>query len=404
MNKKKKAIIVGGGPSGLMAAWTLAGQFEVHLFEKEKGVGQKFLLAGKGGMNLTNRLTGESLFEKYMPSGFLTPALKAFDSLKFRVWLSSIGIPTFEGSSGRIFPEKGITPARVLKQITSALESKGVVFHMKHRLNTFNSQMDFVFESPDGEVSFQTDYAVLALGGASWPSTGSDGRWMSMFVMHQIRTLEFQSSNCGINICWPDGVKKFHTGKPLKNVEISINQVISRGEALITDYGLEGNAVYPLIPEIRKAFSSNKKPVISIDFKPFNTIEQLIKKAGAGNLKPSSYLKVFNLNPMSLSVIKAFSDKNTYTDTGTFISSLKKLPVPVESLRPVEEAISVVGGLSTDEIDPDFSLKKFPQIYAIGEMIDWDAPTGGFLLQGSFSMGYFAAQAILGIEKLQPAF
>ncbi len=396
----ERVLVVGGGPAGMMAAWYLSEQMEVTLFEKEKMPGQKFLLAGKGGFNLTNKASRKDLISRYTPSGFLNEALSNFDGLMFREWLLSLGIPTYEGSSGRVFPEKGITPAHVLGKITGSLKARGVQFFLKHKLESFNNNMEFSFLSPQGKLTMKADYAVLALGGASWPSTGSDGKWTKLFRDKGISTIPFQPSNCGLNINWPDSVKQYHAGKPLKNIVLRVNDKVSRGEALITEYGLEGNAVYPLVPEIRTILSMNEVPVIRIDFKPVNTMEQLKGKADS-ILKTADYSTVFNLNSTSMALIKAYSDKESYTSPQRFSYLIKDLSIPVASLRPVEEAISTVGGLNIEELNPDFSLKKFPSVFCVGEMADWDAPTGGFLLQAGFSMGYYAAQAILKRKTIQ---
>lgn len=393
--KRKKALVIGGGPSGLMAAWMLADKFEVYLFDKEKMPGQKFLLAGKGGFNLTNKKTGKELSARYSPAGYLDEPLNAFDSKAFRQWLLDLGIPTFEGSSGRVFPEKGIKPAQVLAKITSSLKTKGVFFLMKHRLISFNQQMDFVFESSGAEITWKADVAILALGGASWPSTGSDGKWLDLMQKQGVNTIPFQPSNCGLNIAWPDTVTQFHTGKPLKNIAISANNAVSRGEALITEYGLEGNAVYPLIPEIRKTLSQGLLSHICIDFKPANTKAQLALKFAGKDALRFNYGDVLKLDTAAMALIKAYTSREAYMQPFDFISEIKSLKILVHSLRPVEEAISSVGGVPLNEMNPDFSLKKFPRIFAIGEMLDWDAPTGGFLLQACFSMAYYAGQKIL---------
>lgn len=394
--QRKQIVIIGGGPAGLMAADVLSPYHNVHVYDKEKGVGQKFLVAGKGGFNITNSLQGEELARKYTPEYYLKEALLDFDSAAVREWLMQMGIPTFAGTSGRIFPEKGLTPADILKKLKEKLVQQGVEFHLKHAFTGFDGDQGITFKSGRNKVVVQADYLIFALGGASWPVTGSSGEWSRIFDKAGFRTLPFQSSNCGIHIAWPENIISSHTGKPLKNITATVNGFLSKGEALITEYGLEGNAIYPLVPEIRKSLTLDNTVQIILDLKPFNTEEQLLQKVkGKTSTKTKNYAELFNLDSAQLALIKAFTTKETFLSPEFFAASLKQIKLPVESLRPVEEAISTIGGIDLDEMDIDFSFKKRPNFFAIGEMLDWDAPTGGFLMQGSFSMGHWVAKKIL---------
>lgn len=380
----------------MMAADVLSPFHEVHIYEKEKGIGQKFLVAGKGGFNITNGLKGNDLTKKYSPEYFLKEALLHFDSDAVREWLHQMGIPTFEGSSGRVFPEKGLTPADVLSKLKTKLVEQGVEFHLKHTFTGFDKDQNVIIKTGRKNITVNADYFIFALGGASWPVTGSTGEWKKVFDKNGILTKPFQSSNCGIHINWPESIKASHTGKPLKNIAVTINGIQNKGEVLITDYGLEGNAIYPVVPEIRKSLGANEAVNIILDLKPFNTEEQLLQKVqGKTSTKTKNYAEIFNLDSAQLALIKAFTTKETFLSPELFAASLKQISLPVKSLRPVEEAISTVGGIDLSEINSDFSFKKLPNCFAIGEMLDWDAPTGGFLLQGCFSMGYWVGKKIL---------
>jgi hypothetical protein len=390
----KKIIIIGGGPAGMMAAISLSKTHEVHLFEKGKTLGRKFLVAGKGGFNLSNSATEKNLFEKYSPQNFLEPILKKFDSAATVNWFKDLGIPTYVGSSGRIFPKKGIKPIDVLNALKNKMLEQKVQLHFDHEFINFDKeQIHFIHKSKKSCIPFET--CIFALGGASWSVTGSKGNWLTAFEKNGIQTIPFEASNCGI-VCTSyqkEFLEQFE-GFPLKNITVTCNNKTIKGEALISSYGLEGNAIYPISSEIRKNLHKNSSTTISIDLKPFNTIEELEQKITAST-KPKNYKYLFNLNKVQLAFIKNFSTKESYRNPTSFIELLKKLEIPISGLRPMEEAISTVGGIALEEINIDLSLKKIPNIYIAGEMFDWDTQTGGYLLQGCFAMGYHAAQNFL---------
>lgn len=390
---RKRVIIIGGGPSALIAANFLGNQCDVSIYEKEKNVGQKFLVAGKGGFNLTNSLTGIDLTDKYTPKEFLKNAILEFDSLKVRNWLNGLGIETFIGTSGRVFSKKTHKPIEVLEKIKQAILKKNVNIYTRHTFTGFDRNHIPVITYKDNIIKHSADYYIFALGGASWSITGSDGKWLDFFEAIGIKTKQFEPSNCGINITWPKNILDHHIGKPLKNIAVTVNDFKVRGEAVITRYGLEGNVIYPVVPKIRKSLKEGLTN-ICIDLKPNNSQTELIKKVGK-KFSSSNYGKALNLNSVELALLKSFTSKEEFLSADKFIATIKSLCLNVSSLRPIEEAISTVGGIDLSEINSDFSLKKLPNIFIIGEMADWDAPTGGYLLQGCFSMGAHAANSIL---------
>jgi uncharacterized flavoprotein (TIGR03862 family) len=395
MKEPGKIVIIGGGAAGLLAADLLSASCPVDLYEKGKTVGRKLLVAGKGGFNLTNAVAGADLTARYLPPGFLDAALAAFDTGATRDWLARLGIPTFVGTSGRVFPEKGIKPAQVLQKIKDKLSRQGVRFHYQHEFTGFDEEHKPIVRQGKKDLVLQADRYLFALGGASWPVTGANSRWPGAFASLGVHTVPFQASNCGAEVRWPAEFGVTYAGTPLKNIQLTAGHQQQKGEALVTDYGLEGNAVYPLGPALRQALAGGLPASIRIDFKPLNTHQQLLEKIRGGHLKPKNYLHAFNLTKVQLALIKAYTTREQYLDPALFIGTLKDLPLPIAALRPVEEAISTVGGIAVGELNPDFSLKAYPHLVVVGEMIDWDAPTGGFLLQGCFATAHYAARAIL---------
>ncbi|MGK0364860.1 MAG: putative flavoprotein (TIGR03862 family) [Saprospiraceae bacterium] len=392
--QRKKIIIIGGGASGLVAADFLSLKYEVHIFEKGKTVGRKFLVAGNGGFNLTNQATGAELLAYYSPTPILHAALQQFGTEDTRKYFADLGIPTFVGSSGRIFPEQGIKPVQVLQSMKKRLIKNGVSFHFKHEFIGFDEEMKPIIRNEEEAFTPLAEKYIFALGGASWSITGSDGTWLDLFSQHGINTVPFQASNCGVNVEWSADFKEKHAGKPLKNIAVKCRDKTVKGEALITKYGLEGNAIYPIIPEVRALLNQGKEAVIHFDFKTQNTESQLLEKVASKNISPKNYAFAFKLSKSQIALIKEFSTKEEYLSCPKFIANIKNLAVPIQSLRPIEEAISTVGGIDISEVNDDFSLNQFPHISVIGEMLDWDAPTGGFLLQGCFSSAVKSANSL----------
>ncbi|WP_052599158.1 TIGR03862 family flavoprotein [Aureispira sp. CCB-QB1] len=383
--QSKKVIIIGGGAAGLIAAEQLSATCDVHIYEKGKTIGRKFLVAGNGGFNLTNAAIEDDLYQKYTPHPVLQSALQSFDTQKMRAWLEKLGITTFIGSSGRVFPQKGVKPIQVLQKIKDKLLDNGVQIHCKHEFIGFNAHQLPILKHQSTTFSPQADAYIFALGGASWSVTGSNMKWLPFFEQLGISTQPFEASNCGLEVKWDAAFRDKYAGTPLKNIQVSLGSTSLKGEALITDYGLEGNAIYPIVPLIRTAFKSLQPPFLAIDFKPNNSHQNLLSKTKGKRLKTKNYAYEFNLNKAEFALLKAFTTKEEYLAPERFIEAIKHLKIPIEALRPIEEAISTIGGVSLNALNANYSLQKYPHIFVIGEMLDWDAPTGGFLLQGCFS-------------------
>jgi hypothetical protein len=385
-----KIAIIGGGPAALSAAYFLSSAYKVTVYEKEKNIGQKFLVAGKGGFNLTNNLSGNELVQKYKPKIFLKNAIDNFDSTKTRAWFSKLGIETFTGTSGRVFAEKKHKPIDVLDAIRDALIIKNIEILSNHEFIGFDDKSNPIISTKNQSMIAEADYFIFALGGASWPITGSDGNWTKVFNKLGVGTIPLEPSNCGINITWPKNILKFHIGKPIKNSTIQIGEKLFTGEAVLTKYGLEGNLIYSAVPKIRKLIKNNFT-TISLDFKPNNSENELLSKIKNNPPSTKLYKAKLNLNSTELALIKSFTKKEDFSNSAEFIKNIKHLKIPVNSLRPIDEAISTVGGIDIEELNLNFALRKYPKIFTIGEMVNWDAPTGGFLLQACFSMGKLVA-------------
>lgn len=389
----KSIAIIGAGPAGLMAGYQLLKKgHSVSFYDHKKAPGRKFLVAGHGGFNLTHS-NESSIFQDKYNHDYIRRAVADFTNDDTIQFLKEIGIPTFVGSSGKIFPEKGIKPIEVLSAWISALENMGGKFYFEYKLIDFceikpkNTISVELMESKSEEsIRAEYDSIILALGGASWKKTGSTAHWVDLFKSKAIDLAAFESSNAGMNVCnW----KKENNGIRLKNCSVRIGKLVKKGEVLFTEYGLEGAPIYALNDLIR-----NNQTNIYIDLKPMFESHRILAILQKKNWNRSKQLTELKLSKEIIQYLKATLSKEMFLDDEFMAKTIKNLPFEVESLRPIDEAISTVGGLAMHEINPTFELTKMPHCYCIGEMLDWDAPTGGYLLQACFSTGFVAAEAI----------
>lgn len=389
---KKSVSIIGGGPAALILAAILdCKKFKVTVYEKNKTLGRKFLVAGKGGFNLTHSEPIVELIARYTPTHFLEKALLDFDNDDFREWIDSIGIPTYIGSSKRVYPKSGIKPITVLNAILDVMDKQGVAIEYQHTWTGWMSDNSLVFNS---NTIINSDYTIFAMGGGSWKVTGSDGSWLDLFKKENIPVAPFQSSNCAYRVDWPEDFIMEHEGSPLKNIAISCLNKRQKGEAVITRFGLEGNAIYALSPQIREELQRQQKAIVFLDMKPTLRYDDLLNKIRKSTFKKTSETlqKEVKLSPAQIGLLKKYLSKETYLNSELLAQNIKKLSLEITGTALLNDAISTTGGIQLNAVDENFQLKNKKSNYCVGEMLDWDAPTGGYLLQACFSMGMHLAR------------
>jgi uncharacterized flavoprotein (TIGR03862 family) len=388
---RMKIAVIGGGPAGLRAAEVAAEKgAEVTLFEAKPSVGRKLLVAGRGGLNITHGEESDRFAGRYtgpdQPEGFWHRALAGFSPGDLRAWAAGLGIETFEQRTGRVYPRE-MKAAPLLRRWVERLKSGGVTFKTRHRWTGLSPgpPHELAFSCDDGSRTFSADAVILALGGASWPVTGSDGEWTGILEDLGIDVSPLAPANCGWETDWSPAFLAVAEGLPLKNIAARAGGIEVKGELMITAYGLEGGAIYQLGAALR----SMPLPGIEIDLKPSFSIDDLIRKmeSARGDLLEACRER-WKLPTAASALLTESSDRDA--SLGALANLVKSCPVRLKRPRPIDEAISSAGGICWHEIDATLMLRKIPGIFVAGEMIDWEAPTGGYLMQGCFATGSIA--------------
>ena len=388
--------IIGGGPAGLMAAEQLAARgVAVDLYDAMPSVGRKFLLAGKGGLNLTHSEALPNFTARYAErAGVLAPWLHDFGPDALRAWAADVGVATFGGSSGRVFPVD-MKAAPLLRAWLHRLRHQGVHFHMRHRWLGWSADGALRFASPAGETAVRADATVLALGGASWSRLGSDGAWWPWLQAHGVDLAPLQPSNCGFDVVWSDHFKQRFAGEPLKSVAISFEGWRQPGEFVATATGVEGSLIYAASARLRDRIAVSGSATFELDLLPGRSLDwvqqELAHPRGPRSL--ATHLKSrLNLSGVKTGLLWEIVPKDAQADPVRFAIFIKALPITATATRPIDEAISTAGGVRFEALDERLMVRALPGVFCAGEMLDWEAPTGGYLLTACFTSGRVAGQ------------
>ncbi|WP_276667125.1 TIGR03862 family flavoprotein [Thalassolituus oleivorans] len=397
----QRIAVIGAGPAGLMAAEHIANAgLAVDVFDAMPSVARKFLLAGIGGMNITHAEDYDTLVTRYGGAqSQLKPILDDLPPLELRAWIHALGVDTFVGTSQRVFPTD-MKAAPLLRAWLHRLRSSGVTFHPRHRWTGWNNntpQDGWVFATPDGEVTHQFDAVVLALGGASWAKLGSDGRWCEPLAQMQVDIAPLKPTNCGFEIPWSDFIRERFAGTPLKNIAVSITDKngyteYKKGEFVLSEYGIEGSLIYAISAPLRDLIDTNgeKTAEFFLDWLPNMTVEQIIKKLDQprkGMSFSNVLRKKLNLPALTNALLKECCPTLNNNNSTDVANAIKAMPMRPQQTRPIDEAISSAGGVRFNSTNNDLMLEQLPGVFVAGEMLDWEAPTGGYLLTACFATG-----------------
>ncbi|MBU0621553.1 MAG: TIGR03862 family flavoprotein [Gammaproteobacteria bacterium] len=406
--------VIGAGPAGLMAAEVLStAGVRVDVYDAMPSTGRKFLMAGKGGMNITHAEPFDAFLARYgTRREKLEPLLRAFPPEALREWIHGLGIETFVGTSNRVFP-KDMKAAPLLRAWLHRLRERGVHFHMHHRWLGWDEQGALRFEIPGiaphpnplppaGEganvKTMRFDATVLALGGASWPQLGSDGAWVSLLEQRGIAIAPLRPSNCGFEVAWSTHLRERFAGEPLKSVAACYGDTRKQGECIISAHGIEGGLIYSFSAVLRDEIERNGSATLQLDLLPNWSTERVQKEVShpRGSRSLSSHLQSrLGLKGIKTALLREVLSAEQMHDTALLARTIKALPLQLVATRPLAEAISTAGGIPFEALDEHLMLRQMPGVFCAGEMLDWEAPTGGYLLSACFASGQAAGKGVL---------
>lgn len=393
--------VIGGGPTGLMAAEALANAgLAVQVFDAMPSVGRKFLLAGVGGMNITHSESYPVFISRYAErQNEIDALLRDFDADALRQWIHGLGIETFVGTSGRVFP-RDMKAAPLLRAWLKRLRERGVVIHTRHRWLGWNSDGTLRIAYPQGELRVRADAVVLALGGGSWARLGSDGTWQPLLAEQGVDISPLQPSNCGFEVQgWSQLLKDKFAGAPLKNIALSVpGSAPRKGEFILTAQGVEGSLVYAWSAAVREAINRDGRGRLLLDLlpdRPVDKIAQALAKPRGSRSMAKHLQGQLGIDGVKAALLRELTDQATFADPQALARAIKALPIELVRPRPLDEAISSAGGVRFEALDGGLMLKQLPGVFCAGEMLDWEAPTGGYLLTACFASGLRAGKAVV---------
>ncbi len=407
-----RVAIIGGGPAGLMAAEAaVAAGATVELYDAMPSVGRKFLLAGKGGLNLTHSEPIEPFLSRYgQQRAFIESAIKSFPPSVIRAWAHELGVDTFVGTSGRIFPTD-LKAAPILRAWLRRLRQADVQFHVRHRWRGWDEQGRLQFTTPQGLVSAHADAVVLALGGGSWPHLGSDAAWTQILAEHKIPIAPLKPANCGFDVRWSEHFRTKFAGQPVKTVQIVVKttdgqEIRHMGEFVITANGVEGGIIYMVSAYARDTIATDGTATLWLDLVPDRSLQQLthtLSKPRGKRTMATHLTRCAGVAGVKAGLLREVISKDVLADSARLAAAIKSLPLTLIAPRPLAEAISTAGGVSCEALDSHLMLRTRSGVFCAGEMVDWEAPTGGYLLTGCLATGRLAGTAAAAWAHAHPA-